>query len=192
MTPYFPCTFSRWSPGLGDNHLVGWVTVFVYAIAAVGCILAASRGRFPAETIRRERLFWWMASALLFFLAVNKQLDLQSLLTAAGRCIALEQGWYDDRRTIQRRFIIAVVLTGSAAFVVLGALLRGTYARTSLALVGLGLVTLFVAIRAASFHQVDALINTWVLGVRLNWLFELPGPLLVLVAAIRTRLLRRT
>jgi len=32
------------------------------------------------------------------FLAVNKQLDLQSFLTALGRCDARLQGWYETRR----------------------------------------------------------------------------------------------
>jgi hypothetical protein len=48
-------------------------------------------------------------------------------------------------------------------------------------------VVVFVVTRAASFHHVDILISTTVLGVRMNWLLELPGPLLVAVVALRRR-----
>ena len=64
-------------------------------------------------------------------------------------------------------------------------LLRGTLARTGLALLGLVLVTVFVVIRAAGFHHMDVLIDTRVAGMRMNWLLELPGPLMVLAAALR-------
>jgi hypothetical protein len=181
----FPCAFSRWSPGLGDNNLLGWVTVAVYLLAAAACLTVALRGHFPVASQRRERLFWWLAGSLLLFLAVNKQLDLQSLLTAAARCMAVDQGWYEDRRIVQREFIICIMLIGILGLVGIALILRGTFARTGIALLGLGFVTVFVVVRAVSFHQVDLLINTWLLGIRVNWLLELPGPLLVILAAFR-------
>lgn len=192
MTHLFLCAFSRWSPGLGDNHLIGWLTVFVYVLAASACVAAALRGSFPAQSESRERLFWLLAAAILFSLAINKQLDLQSLLTSIGRCLAVEQGWYEDRRIVQRRFIVAVMLGGVVLLAGLGFLLRGTFVRTGLALVGLGFVSCFVVVRAVSFHQVDALINDWVLGIRLNWLLELPGPLVVLWAALKVGFRRQS
>ncbi len=42
---------------------------------------------------------------------MNKQLDLQSMLTAAGRCLSQLQGWYDERRVFQRDFIIGLLIT---------------------------------------------------------------------------------
>jgi len=140
---------------------------------------------------RRERVFWIVCAALLTFLAVNKQLDLQTLLTSLARCAAYEQGWYEDRRSVQRLFIAAVSVGGLV--VIMGAVLvlRGTLARTGLAVLGLGLVTTFVVVRAASFHHMDTLIDSRVLGLRVTWLIELLGPTLILVAAIRARHDRR-
>ncbi len=190
MSSLFPCAFSRWAPGIGDNHLLGWVTVVIYLAAASACLTVALRGSFPAQSERRERLFWWLAAALLGVLAVNKQLDLQSLLTSVARCLAVDQGWYENRRIVQRQFIVLFMLVGVVGMAGAGTLLRGTFARTGLALLGLGFVCVFVVVRAVSFHQVDALINTWMLGIRLNWVFELPGPVLVLLAAFLARVRR--
>lgn len=178
------CAFTRWSPGLGDNHPVGWLTVLVYLAAAIASARAALRcGRDGAE--RAERRFWWIAAAVLLLLSVNKQLDLQSLLTMVARCHAALAGWYDDRREIQRAFIWLVAGGAIAALALLSLLLRGILDRVWLALTGLAFVCGFVVIRAASFHHMDGLIGSMALGLKVNWLLELPGPLLVLAVALR-------
>lgn len=185
LTSLFDCVFTLWIPRLGDPSLMGWVTVGVYLFAAGAAAAMAARGRFPDRTAPRERAFWSMAAVLLVLLGINKQLDLQSFITAAGRCDALAQGWYEDRRAIQQMFILVVIGVGTAGLIAIGLLLRGTLARTGIALLGLGFVTVFVVTRAASFHHMDALINIWVGGVRINWALELFGPLLVIAAALR-------
>jgi hypothetical protein len=187
VTSLFPCAFSPWTPGIGDNNFFGWLTVGVYIFAAYRCAVAARNGQFPPATQRREQTFWWICTGLLLLLAVNKQLDLQSLLTSVARCFAVDQGWYEDRRAVQRWFIFAVGAAGALTVITIGIAMRRTFARTGLAILGMGFVCTFVAVRAASFHHVDILIDTRVMGLRLNWLLELPGPLLILVAAARNR-----
>ena len=177
------CALTRWSPGLGDNHPMGWVTVGVYLLAALASARAA-RGMGRVGTEGRERRFWWIAFAVLLFLGVNKQLDLQSLMTMLARCHASLAGWYDDRRELQRAFIYAVAAGGLMMIGLLALLLRGILGRVWPALLGLGFVCGFVLIRAASFHQMDGLLGTVALGLRVNWLLELPGPLLVLAVAL--------
>jgi hypothetical protein len=179
------CALRHWSPGLGDPGFVGWLTVAVYAVAAVSAGRRAIRGPFGADTGRRERTFWWCAAVLLACLAINKQLDLQSLMTEIGRCVARAQGWYEDRQTVQRWFIAGIVASGVVALAGLGYLMRHTLPRTGLALAGLGFVCVFVAVRAAGFHHVDTMIGTVVAGLRVNWLLELPGPILVALAGLR-------
>ena len=164
---------------------MGWLTVGLYLLAAAASAIAANRGTFPPQTHNRERLFWWFAAVLLVLLAINKQLDLQSLLTSVARCLAMNHGWYEDRRIVQVWFVWGVLTGGALAIVALGFFLRNTFARTGFAVVGLGLVCVFVAIRAASFHNVDSLINERLFGLPLNWLLEIPGPLIVLLAAFR-------
>lgn len=187
MSTTLTCAFTQWHWGLGDNNVMGWVTVLVYLAAAVGSARVALALRGIDSVERRERRFWWIAAALMLGLALNKQLDLQTLLTLVARCNAHLAGWYDIRRTIQREFILAVALGGAGLLALLAYLLRGILGRVGLALLGLGFVCLFVVVRAASFHHVDTLLGTWVFGVKMNWLLELPGPVLVALVAARRR-----
>ena len=60
-------------------------------------------------------------------------------------------------------------------------LMRGCLRRNGLAVLGLAFVTAFVAVRAVGFHHFDVLINSRLLDIRYNVLFELSG--LVLIAA---------
>jgi len=52
---------------------------------------------------------WALLALLMAFLAINKELDLQSAFTVAGRCLAKAQGWYEERRDFQRHFIFALI-----------------------------------------------------------------------------------
>jgi len=122
---------------------------------------------------------------LLLALAINKQLDLQTFVTAVARCHAQLSGWYEQRREVQRLFIFAVAGGSVLGLVFLTVALRRLIGRVWLALVGLGFVCAFVAIRAASFHRFDTLIGTTISGFRMNWLLELPGPILVILVALR-------
>lgn len=187
MSTTLTCAFTQWHWGLGDNNVVGWATVLVYLAAGLASARAALALRGPDAVLRRERRFWWIAAAILLALAVNKQLDLQTLLTLIARCHAQLAGWYDIRRTIQREFILGVALAGAGLMLVLAWLLRGILGRVWPALLGLGFVCVFVLVRAASFHHVDSLLGTWIFGVKMNWVFELPGPILVATAAWRRR-----
>jgi hypothetical protein len=180
------CALESWSPGIGDPTAMGWVTVAVYALAALLAALVAVRAPFPVRSLGRERAFWAIAALMLAFLAVNKELDLQSFLTAAGRCAAQAQGWYDDRRVVQAEFIAALVGIAGVGLLALLWLLRGTWRRSFVPALGLVFVTGFVLVRAAGFHHVDRLIGMTLSGTgfRANWALELPGPLLVAAAAL--------
>lgn len=185
MRTTLTCAFTQWSPGLGDNHWVGWLTVAVYLAAGLAAIVAARA--MPGPEARRERVFWAMTAAVMLALAVNKQLDLQSLLTMIARCHAQLSGWYESRRALQEMFILAIAVAGVLTLGALALLLRGILGRVWVALLGLGFVCVFVVVRAASFHHVDILLGSAVGGIKLNWLLELPGPTLVALVALRRR-----
>jgi len=187
MSTTLTCAFTQWHWGLGDNNFMGWLTVLVYLAAAFASARVALALGGPDGVQRRERRFWWIAAVIMLGLAVNKQLDLQTLLTLVARCNAQLSGWYDNHRTVQREFILGVAVAGIALLALLAWLLRGILGRVWLALLGLGFVCVFVLVRAASFHHVDSLLGTWIYGVKMNWLLELPGPILVAVVASRRR-----
>jgi hypothetical protein len=173
------CAFARWSPRIGDPTAVGWITVAAYALAAALAFgLAATpvpgRTRYGVRDGRRERVFWALAALYLGFLAVNKQLDLQTLMTEAGRCAARAQGWYAMRRTVQVDVILGLVGASVAAGLLALWLFRWTLGRIGIALLGLVAVTCYVLVRAVGFHHVDRLIATRLPGgLHANAAFEL-------------------
>ena len=168
-----------WSPGIGDPTIAGWLTVVLYVAAAVLCFRV---GRSRGWTVPRSEMILFRALTLgLVALGVNKQLDLQTALAELGRMAAAEGGWYDQRRSVQKAFIVAVVLialaVGAAALIAMRRMPAATHVTVAGAL---GLIA-FVVIRAASLHHVDLFIRSSWYGVKANWVIEM-GSLLVVIA----------
>jgi hypothetical protein len=160
----------KWRPEIGDPTFMGWFTVVAYGVAAV---LA-----WRAWSARRERI-WLGTAVLMALLCVNKQFDLQSLFTDIGREIARHGGWYEDRRRVQKGFVLAV-LAGAGVF---GCWFvwrfREFLAHHKLLVAGMFLLLTFIVVRAISFHHVDVFLKSGIAGLRMNWLLELGGISLV-------------
>lgn len=177
----------RWTPGIGDPTPMGWFTVVAYVGTAVICWRAARLGalRMDASLSRHHVAFWTILSIVLALLAVNKQLDLQTLITDVGRTLARQQGWYDQRSVVQMAFIGIVATVCLVSLVAFVWCMRDIARRHVLAIVGLTFLLGFILIRASSFHHMDRLIGATFVGLRMNWIFELGGIGLVCVSAIR-------
>lgn len=176
-----------WRPAIGDPSVIGWLTVAAYGAAAVLCALAARNAPAggPGTPERRERRLWIWIAALMAFLCVNKQLDLQTLFTKIGRELAVRGGWYENRRIFQFLFVLAIAAVGVWGF---GLIRRGTRRarrERKLLLYGVCFLIAFIVVRAASFHHVAVLLQTGVLGIRLNWVLELGGIGMIAVSAVR-------
>lgn len=172
----------RWRPVIGDPSAMGWFTVAAYALAAFLAWRAWSQNR------ERNRV-WFGVTVLMVFLCLNKQMDLQSLVTDIGREISRLFDQYENRRTYQKIFIFAVL----AIVGLFGPLFAWKYRRfvSSHKLLTAGLVFLltFIVIRAISIHHVDAFLKTSRAGgVKMNWVLELTGIGLVAFSAWRERL----
>ena len=194
-----------WTPGIGDPTFLGWFTVFAYLFAGWLCLrafMAEKSGpvRPYGESIRallrvikkrwpnvpapaRRSAVWLFLSSLLFALALNKQLDVQSLFTEIGRAIVRGLGWYGERRQLQKAFILMLTLAGSIALIAIFSLARGVLRGLRVSLMGCALIVTFVLIRAASFHQMDRFIARTVLGLAVNGVLELSGIALVALGA---------
>lgn len=81
----------RWEIGIGDPTPLGWITVAAYAAAAV----LAWRNVGAARRTAVPHSFWIALTALMLALGINKQLDLQTWLSQAGRDLAIAQGWWE-------------------------------------------------------------------------------------------------
>jgi len=174
----------RWRPGIGDPTLLGWITVAAYFSTMVACgrvwrldRRASRNGKSASPTL------WLVLAVLLGLLGVNKQLDLQSLLTEVGRTAARRQNWYAQRREVQAAFIVGVGVVALAALATLSWLARKEPRRNMTALAGIVLLFCFVMIRAASFHHFDMFIQSSFAGVKWNAILELGGIGLVALGA---------
>jgi len=158
-----------WTPTIGDPTIYGWITVAAYALGAFVCWRASE----SAPT--RERRFWIILAAIMAFLCINKQLDLQTLFTDVGRAEAKRYGWYANRREYQVGFIEGLGV--AFAIIITIGLFRARSARTQVrgAMVGLTLLLFFVMVRASSFHRMDWLISQEFAGIRANHVMELGG-----------------
>jgi hypothetical protein len=175
----------NWSPGIGDPTFMGWLTVVLYFLAALGCWITArtlnSEG-FAAGGTKEVRAWRWIAVAFVA-LGINKQLDLQTALTEAGRALANFQGWYDQRQSVQVAFIVLITIICLTAAVVLVRWARQAPSATWSALIGSISVICYVLIRAASFLHIDRFIGAEILGLRWNWILEIGGISVVLAAS---------
>lgn len=175
-----------WRLGIGDPTVMGWLTVAAYFGVALLCFRRALAFR-PRPGQAGRLIFWSGLGALLILLGINKQLDLQTLLTLTARQMAIEQGWYENRRVVQLFFVGFVTLASAAGFFVMWNLVRGHGDELRIPLAGFVLLLFFVIARAASFHDVDELINLRIGGVRMNWIFELGAIAVIAWGAFRAK-----
>jgi hypothetical protein len=188
VTPDQEGWIGNWSPGIGDPNVAGWLTVVLYVAAASTCLLVARSIRKQekgAPLARREFWLWCAFSFLLWFLGVNKQLDLQTALTELGRILARREGWYARRAHVQKEFIAIMCVFAMAAAAALLMLLRRMTIYVKMAALGMCFIGVFVLVRASSFHKVDAFLGTRLVHLRMNWILEMGGIAVVLLAGLR-------
>jgi len=165
-----------------DPTLLAWLITGSYFVAAILTLLAARRG-----TVGRDRIFWFACSALLILLGFNKELDLQGYITAAGRSLAHQEGWFQDRRVVQRGFILMLCVAAIVTLTFLAAWLRRSATTIKIAAFGIVLLFAFVMIRAASFHHMDVLVTRNIAGMRSGWWLELMGIIVIGLSAVTFR-----
>jgi hypothetical protein len=184
-TAFSTCVAESWQLSTGDPNLVGWAICATYALAAALAVIVLRVAPFDPAHHRRTQILWALIAGLMAALALNKQLDLQTLILAAGRCLSQEQGWYDSRRLVQRDFILALIalcaVTGGAVIW----LLRGIMRPNLIALLGLAALAGFVSLRGGHlFHIfIPQHLSADVLLHEATSVLEVLSPVLIILAA---------
>ena len=174
---------NHWVPSIGDPTITGWVTVAVYFIVAVICFKATQTSKHNSE--KSIKNLWLFLTLFLIALGINKQLDLQTLFTQISRSLAIEQGWYKDRRMIQISFILLIGLTGIVSIAFLLKTYRNSTSAIKIVLTGCVILFVFILIRASSFHHMDAFINLKLAEIKMNGLFEIAGLTIIGFGALK-------
>ena len=169
-----------WRPQVGDPTFTGWFLLVVHLMTASLCaLLTWNLGR------QKQRTFWFLLTLLMFFLSLNKQLDLHRLATFIVRDLALERGFYDVRDDFARTVIVWLATIGFACLLFLlhraSSNLRGTWP----ALLGLALLGLFVLVRAIAFHETGQMFGLSITNETFRTSTELGGSLLIAFAAFK-------
>lgn len=158
----------------GDPTPIGWTITVAYALVAWMCLRA-----------RSPRGFWVALAVILAALCVNKQLDIQTEITAFARSIAKEQGWYGTRHGVQvAAAAAALVAVAGLAFLATGTW-RGQLARGWPAIAGIAVIGAYIALRMTSIHEVDAFMVGGPLPAK--WWAELLGLALIAIGARASR-----
>lgn len=174
----------QWRPGIGDPTLVGWLTVVIYAVAALYCLrVVRNRERLFSQQVKRQVFLWRLLAVVLVLLCINKQLDLQSLLTDTARYYFKQHDLYDQRWLFQKLLILSMLAMSVLTFITGVIIYRNVLRPNVLAIFGIVFLMAFVVIRASSFHHMDLLISTTIAGFKMNWLLELGGLALIICNA---------
>jgi hypothetical protein len=171
----------QWHPTIGDPTFMGWFTMAAYFAGAFCAYMTAYKMR---TLDRRAFLFWCICGVLLTALGINKQLDLQSLFTEMGRQVAKAQGWIEQRRAFQFRFVEVFTASALCLFILFSIKMRSLFRRFSLAFIGVFFLISFIVVRAASFHHVDRFLGSRLFGAKMNWILELGGIFTIIIAAV--------
>ena len=170
-----------WRPQLDNPNFLGWSVVAAYALASFACGWVAVKS--PDSALEGRRV-WWVLSAVLLFLGINKQLNLQTLLIDVGRNAATDAGWYGRRRLIQAAFSTAFALFGLGLLWLFASQAKSFIVKNRLAFAGVIVLLVFVVLRSSTINHADERF-----GLRLNddqwaWVLELCGSILITLSAI--------
>lgn len=185
---YFECSRGAVALGFGDRDLYGYVMTVVHLVAATLAVLVTIKGPFRSRAPRTERWLWGIGATVLVALAINKQLDLQSMLVEAARCVARGEGWYENRREYQTEVILGLVIAAAIVVPTMIFLVRKAVVGNLAFVLSMSALVAFVLIRAISFHHLDVVFGTDVLSFRLHRVIEVAALLtVILVAGLRLR-----
>jgi hypothetical protein len=166
-----------------DPTISGWLIQIIYVLVSVSCWRTARKLALNHACASREHHVWQVIAILFVALFISKQLSLDTALTEAGRNLAFSEGWYKQRQVVQVALIVLVTLSGIIAEIILLTWARIGRLPTTVALVGATFVLAYLMVRAISFHPIDQFIGGRILGLRWNWVLQMGGISVVLMAS---------
>lgn len=179
----------RWVPGIGDPSLLGWMTVAAYGAAAVLCALAGWQERAAHQPPMGRA--WTALTLAMVALGLNKQLDLQTLFGRSAKSLVQAAGFIDYKNELQNIFIVALLILGALAVLVLLWAIRRYWRRYGLSVLGSVFLVSFVIARGSSFHDVDWFLGQTLAGASINGIMELGGIALIALNAGLFLMIRR-
>lgn len=165
-----------WIQYAGDYTVEGWFITLSYFFVCILCYLYLIKIRKKKDKVDSYYIrFWFILIIILFILGINKQLDIQMLLTDIGRIYSMEHGWYDNRKIFQIEFTSFLAIIGIGFLFVIIYFLINIWRQVSLALFGLSILFSFVIVKSVSIHLLEHFFSTTILGITFFGIIELIG-----------------
>ena len=139
---------------------------------------------FADRFTAKHRFIWGGLSLGMAFLAINKQLDLQTWFQAILKGWAYQGGWYDYGQKLQIIFLMGLALVSLGLVAGIGFWMRHVWWRYLFVLLGVLFLARFIIVRAATFFGVSLpKLSAYTGGLQINWLLEIVRALVIAAAA---------
>jgi hypothetical protein len=174
---------------LHDQTFLGWFTTGGYVAAAFLCACAAQacvagrRAQFSES--RKLAFFWGLITTGLVLLAINKQMDLQTVFTDIMRNKAEDGGWYRHRRVLQALFVLAAGAFAVGGLWMLVRLLGPRWREHHLLLAGLAVLCGYLMLRVADIERVGEMTGMSMAAEGFRSAVEWAGLAMIAIAAWR-------
>lgn len=171
---------------IGDPNPLAWATVIAYLTASVGCLLCAINAKliFGAKQVRVHQIIWGVMFFVMLFLGINKQLDIQTWFTAVIKALARHYDIYELGKRSQGGFIALLALVALGGMVTAAWMIRKHWRRYIFLIFGALFIVRFVLVRIGIFYRVSLpRLSVLTGGIKLNWLLEIVGAIVVAAAA---------
>lgn len=169
------CYSDAWSLRIGDPHLLGWITAVCYLFAAVLTFLIVKRVDDFYTEAGKSRAFWLGLTVLLVFLGLNKQLDLQTYLSAMVKCHAILSGWYEHRQEFKLIFVMVIAAVFLMLLIFILSFFGENLSKDKFAIAGIVFLLGFILIHASYFYYFDMPVINKFYETGLNWVLEFIG-----------------
>jgi len=148
MIQRFNYIINQWQAVRGDHTFWSWVITAAYFIT----IFLTFRYTWKHRENRPLRFLWTFISIFVLLMGINKQLDVQILVTLIGRFCAYHLGLRQYRYVIYFAFFLGLFLAMVTGFTILFIRSRSVISRSKLPLGGVLVLMFFVLIRAGYIH----------------------------------------
>lgn len=162
---------------IGRPTSLGWSIGAGYLIIVILCGLFLFRtvNMVPHDQISMHRILWRSIVVAMILLGILRLLDLQFRLADFGRAMAITQGWYEQRHTVQVLFIAGVGVAGLIMLFLTEWVMPNIWRHHKLTLCGIVFLIAYIVISAVSFHPIDQILNQKIGGAKVSSIFELSG-----------------
>jgi hypothetical protein len=166
-----------------DEPTLAVVLVLIHGWTLALCMWAWARERSEKKGASRPWV-WALLALAVAVLGFHHATDAGAQFTEWFRRMALQEGWYGERRVLQRELVLAVPIAAFLAGGVLLALVRQQWRRYLPAVLALIFIAGLSAVQLISLHGVDAVMGRSFFGVPLSRWLNLLGVSLVGIAVL--------